>query len=517
MTSISKIFILITAGLICVGWGTPSAAQSTHLTAKNTGLGGGGTAYIDGYHANFINPANIMLGEGEKPRRTIGFIGGVSTNMGGGLANINVYNSYFTTGRTVTGSVADEALTKWFGNDPTAMKNLGMQTEVIPLGLSYRGNNWGMSAAFRSRLVANTSANKGFAQLGLVGFDSRVFGSGQPINFSGEVVSFHEVSIGLSLKLLEIENFFGLAENIKLYAGAAPKKILGSNAYKVDFNSVLTMEGDGENTVDAVHHEFNYSFETTGELSNQFETYYNDRQSREGNPDINDYISLEGKDFYGISSAGWGLDIGSTLEMDLSLPLIGAFFKGPEHLQVGVSLTDIGKYSFTENAGRFSAADEFVWRGFSLDQERIDEEFDGNRGDYMSHVLQDSIASDIYGSFAPEETSSISRSLPTMVNFGGHLTMNRLSVSIDLMQGFNEVGTNSRRAALATGVEYDLFGFMPLRVGMRNGGYSSTNYSAGSGIEFRNFEFSVGASTVSNSEHHGSSIGAAWSGFVFRF
>lgn len=517
MTNIKYLLSLFFVGVLSTGWGSQALGQATHLTAQNTALGGGGTAYIDGYDANFINPANLMLGEGESPRRTVGFIGGLSTNLGGTLANINVYNNYFTSGSTVTGSVADAALAEWFGNDPYAMKSLNMQTEVIPFGLSYRGDKWGMSAAWRSRILANTSVNKGLAQLGIMGFDSRVFGSGQPINFTGEAEAIHEISVGLSFKILEIEKFFGFAENVRLYAGAAPKRILGGNTYKMGFNSVLTLEGDGLNAVDAVRHDFSYSFETTGEMTQQFKAYYQDRQTRDETLHFSDYISLKGKDFYDIQSAGWGLDVGSTIEMDLNIPFIGAFFKGQEHLQIGVSVTDLGNYSFTENAGRFSADKDFLWRGFNLDKQRIDEEFNGNRGDYFTYVLKDSIASDIYGSFAPEEDAQLSRSLPTMFNMGGQLTLHRLSISMDLLSGFNEVATNSRKVALATGLEYDLLGILPLRVGMRSGGYSSTSYSAGVGLELKNFEFSVGGSNVLHSKHNGSSVGAAWSGFVFRF
>ena len=516
MTCIKQFLSLFIGGLFLIGWNVSVEAQSLHVTAHNLGLGGGGTAYIEGYHANFVNPANLMLGEGETPRRMFGLLGGISTNLGGSLANIAVYNEYFTSGATITGSLADEALSKWFGADPSAMKSMGLQTDVVPLGISYRGDNWGFSGAFRSRILASTSVNKGFAQLGILGFDSRVFGPGQPINFSGEAVSFHEVSVGISLKLLEIESILGFAENIKLYAGAAPKRILGGNAFKMDFNSQLTLQGSGEDAVEAVHHDFSYSFETTGAVTEQLERYYQDRQSGQ-HTEIGDYLEPRGEDFYSFSPAGWGLDLGSTVEMDLYIPFIGAFSEGPEHLKVGVSLTDLGSYSLTKSAGRFAADGELVWRGFNLDQEHIDKEFNGSREDYLAHVLQDSIASGIYGSFAPTDSPDLSRSLPSMLNVGGQLTLNRLSVSMDLLQGFNNQGTNSRRTALATGIEYDLFGFLPLRVGMRNGGYSSTSYSAGAGLEFRNFEFSVAGSMVKNSSSHGSGIGAAWSGFVFRF
>lgn len=44
-------------------------AQSRHFNSATIGMGGGGTAYVDGYHANFLNPANLMINNtGRKPK-----------------------------------------------------------------------------------------------------------------------------------------------------------------------------------------------------------------------------------------------------------------------------------------------------------------------------------------------------------------------------------------------------------------------------------------------------------------
>jgi hypothetical protein len=454
MTTGRRILIFFTAGLIIAGWSFSADAQSTHLTAKNLGLGGGGTAYVDGYHANFINPANLMLGEGREPRFTFGLLGGISTDLGGPLVNINVYNQYFTTGATVTGSLAEEALNKWFGADPTQMKRLGIQTDIIPVGLSYRGKNWGASLALRSRLLLNTAVNKGFAQLGIMGFDSDVFSGGQPVNFSAEALSFYEVSAGFSIKLLEIKNL-GFARNVKVYAGAAPKMLLGANTSKINFNSVLTLKGAGQNDIDEIIHDFEYTFETNGELTDQLKQFYEDRQTQQDTPDISDYVDPAPEDFYGINATGYGLDLGGTIEMDLNLPVLGAFFKGPEHLTVGLSLTDLGSLSFDQKVDRFKADDVLDWKGFNFDQNEIDKKYNGNRDDYVNHVLQDSIATEIYGSFSPQGVASLNRILPTMLNFGSQLRLN--------------------------------------------------------------FEFSFAASTVARSLNNGTNVGAAWSGIVLKF
>lgn len=498
--------------VLIAGWGFQANAQSSHLTPRSLGMSGGGAAYVDGYHANFINPANLMLGD-----QSITFgIGGFSSSMGGPLANVHVYNTYFTKGLTVTGDIAEEALAQWFGTNPHQMKKFGVKADFIPIGFSVKSKTWAMSMALRSRVMMNTAANKGFAQLGIYGLDVSVFGDGQPVNFSAETFSFYEASLGFSIQVLKIDKLFGFAENVKVYAGVAPKLLLGANAFKMDFNSILTLEGQ-QNEVSAILHDFNYRFETTGEITNQLTAYYEARVKQGNAPDIDDFVDPQPENFYGIKTAGVGFDIGGTVEMDVHIPVLGAFFRGAEHLQVALSVTDLGSLTFTEQAGVFTADDKLAWRGFDFNEDEIDKKYNGDRDEYISHVLEDSIMTGIYNSFSPNDDAALERRLPTMLHFGSQLTLNKLSISVGLSQGFNTHGINSRRTAISTGLEYDLFGFLPLRVGMRTGGYTSTSYSAGLGLEFDNFELSVAAAAVDDSSNNGTHVAGAWSGLVFKF
>lgn len=293
--------------------------------------------------------------------------------------------------------------------------------------------------------------------------------------------------------------------------------LVGVHSNRLDFNSTFTLEGEDGQTVDLIRHDFAYTVETTGSLSEQLRDFYDDRQQSDEAPSIGDYLRPEAEDFYRPGGFGAGLDLGATAEMQINLPVLGSFFRGPEILRVGLSLTDLGTVTYSDRAGRFSADDVIEWRGFELDQERIDEEFNGDRDEYFRHVMVDSIATEIYGSFAPEEAGRIHKPLPSMINLGGQLVLNRLSVSVDLGKGFANYATNSRRISLSAGVEYDLLGVIPLRAGLRTGGYSSTSYSAGAGIELKNFEFSIAASSVASSSNYGSNAGVAISGLVIRF
>lgn len=491
-------------------------AQSSHLSARNMALGGGGTAYMEGYHANFTNPGNLLLGDGS-PRLTMGLLGGISSSAGGSLLNVSVYNEYFTQGLIISDQVAVDALGAWFGNGSGTYRDAGMQLDVIPLGLSYRGKGWAASLALRSRVLVDGSMTRGLAELGVYGLDGEVFTDPTPVNAGFEVLAFHEVSAGFALQVMEIPSLFGFAENIKVYAGGAPKLLLGTHTSRLDFNSTLQIEGESENQFDLIRHDFRYSFETTGSLSEQLQEFYEARQSQGTVPDIGDYVDPVAEDFYEIKAGGFGLDLGVTAEMDLNLPLAGGLFEGPEKLRVGLSLTDLGTIKFDDRAERFAADDLLEWQGFTLDDEVIENEFDGDRGEYLESVLVDSIGTEVYGSFAPEGSGTLKRPLPSRLNLGGQLVMNRLSVALDFGRGFHTQGVNSRQVSMSTGVEYRLFGFLPLRAGMQTGGGTSTNYSGGIGLEFRNFEFSFAASTARKGARKGSYGAGAWSGLVFKF
>lgn len=499
-------------GILLAFTSTAGFGQTQHQSAYNLALGGGGTAYQDGYNANFVNPANLMLNHEIKPRLTLGIIGGISTNVGGSLINIGVYNEYFTKGYTIKGEVADNVLGAWFGANSSNSRNMGFEFNMVPIGISYRGNKWAASIAVRTRTMTDMSISRGMAEFILFGLNGDNFNEPRHVNFDMRTTAFHELSAGYARQAIKLPSILPFVSNMKLYVGAAPKLLIGSFTSNLDFNSTLQVDG-----TELIRHDFNYTFQTIGSLSEDLNNYIQQRDQQGTNPDISDYVDPDGNDLLNVNAVGLGIDLGTTLEMDIKIPVLSSFFRGPQKLRVGLSLTDLGKLTYEDKVGNYSANDVFEWKGFEFDEEKIDEEYNGDRGEYMNHVLTDSIGSNIYGSFNREETGSIVNELPTKLNFGAHLMMGKLSVMADLTKGFTDLGSSSERVSFSLGAEYRLFGFLPLRAGMRTGGYSSTSYSAGTGLEFRNFEFSFAGSVVANSISNGSSIAAAWSGIVLRF
>jgi len=88
---------------------------------------------------------------------------------------------------------------------------------------------------------------------------------------------------------------------------------------------------------------------------------------------------------------------------------------------------------------------------------------------------------------------------------------------MDIGKGMNDRANNSSSAFFGLGAEFRLLNALPIRVGMRSGGSTSSAYTFGTGLNLRNFEFTLSLLTVPNSEANGSGLSMAMSGFVIRF
>ncbi|WP_340102594.1 DUF5723 family protein [Rhodohalobacter sp. 8-1] len=493
-------------------------AQSRHLTAQNIGLGGGGTAYQDLYHANFINPANLMINHSKRPAVTVGLAGGIYSNVGGSLVNIKTYNDYLTTGRVIEGATRDNMLNQWFGENSSDVRSMNMDVGIVPLGIAVRNNNWSVSITSRARILGNSGYSRGLADLIFRGFDADHFAEARAVNTNQEFLVYNEISAGFAITILKRDQLFGFGRNVKLHVGVAPKLLMGVNYARLNLDSSLQIEDASSQQNGRLEHNFNYSIEVAGDLSDQL-AEFNEMRSQQMNPKIGDYLDPSAQDFTSFKGQSLGFDFGATLEMDIDH--LSAFnlgiFKGEKKIRLGVSLTDVGSVKINDRTRSFSAADNFTWEGIAYDSEIIDQQFGGDENKYFESVVKDSIGSEIYGNLVTKEHSEFSKPLPMMLNIGTHLLLGKFSIMADVGTGYTSTGTNSERMHVALGTEYRLLNRIPLRVGYRSGGHSSATYHAGTGLEFRNFEFSAGIAASPNSEAYGSGLGAAWSGLVIHF
>ncbi len=514
-TAPKKIFAISAVLAISGLFASSSMAQAIHNTSGSIALGGGGGAYVNGYHANFVNPANLMIPD-RSTRYTIGFIGGIQTTAGGSLLNTGLYNRHFTKGNVIDTELALRISDEWFGSGSEAATQMGLGLDVVPLGVSYRRDDMAFSIAARARTLGSAGMSKGMFDMALTGLNTQVFNEPKRINFDTEVLAMWELSFGFAMEAWRNQEHFAPGF-MRVFAGVAPKILFGSGYAKMGLKSQLQVTGREQES--RIVHNFNYYIHTVGNLTNGFNDYYQERRVI-GNKDVllDDFFDDDTfSDLGRLAGMGLGLDLGGTFEWyidDVSLPVIGS---GPRILRASLSITDIGGINFRKNPGDFRADDVFIWEGLSIDFEYIDEEHDGKFSNYLDYVIEDSIGSDIYGNFAPREVKNHSVGLTPVVNIGGALSMGRLSVMLDVGKGTNNRSINSRRLYSALGTEYRIAEVVPVRVGMRLGGNSSMNLSAGTGIDLKNFEFTIGVMSTPSSSRGGMNLSAAWSGLIVRF
>lgn len=488
-----------------------ASAQARLHSPVNQALGGGGNAYIDSYQANFINPANLLLNNQQRPSFSLGLLGSTGLTLGGSIINIDAYNNYLTSGNVIRTETANNMLNQWFGESDGNIRSFDVAFDHIPVGVAYRSKTWAIAFAARSRVMTDVEVNKGTAELIFNGLDSNIFGEGKPVSINMETLVFSEISLGLALKANGLKNSLGMSEDVNIYIGAAPKILLSQNASKLQFNSVLQVESATNEQNARIYHDFKYQMEATGETARQLEQYYHDRNRSGTEGTLEDYLNPSARDFYGFQAVGMGIDLGATIEMNTP------FFQRENKLRLALSITDLGIVRFGDRSGVFSASGVVDWQGFDHDGEVINRDFDGDSGAYYESVLIDSLGTDTYGNFTPQQGETVSRSLPTSIHIGAHLVTGRFGLMMDMGKGLNNRGINSRRVYVSLGTEYRLFGFLPIRLGAKTGGFSSTSIHAGTGLEFKNLEFSLSASTVPKSGSYGSAAGVAWSGLVLHF
>lgn len=495
--------ILVLSLLMGIG-STLAFAQSRHYNSFTLGMGGGGTAFADGYHANFINPANLML-DNHHSNNTLGLLGGLGVKNGGSLLNVSVYNKYLTKGLVIEGQVREDMLNEWFGSSSANVREQAAEVSVVPFGFSHRGNKSAFSLASRVRVTEEFSMNKGMMEVMAYGLDSEKFSTPTPMNFGMNSVAFAEVSVGYARQILSIPNLL-IAKDVKLYVGIAPKYLYGIYTGSFGFQSTFQINSATANTPLSINHTFSYDLQTIGEISRQMQEYAT-AYDQDSDTELGDYVEFTGDDLGSPQATGFGLDMGGTLEMDISALPIPLFMNKKKTLRVSMSVTDLGKLNFNQDASSIYAEGEFDYKGLQ------------NDGDFDTYFndLGDSLTTDVYGDFQSKQSEGIVYELPSMYNFGASLEMGKLLLALDYGVGFNSSGVNSTRSVINLGAQYRLLGFIPIRVGTRMGGYSSASYSAGIGLDFNFLEFTISGSMVNNSAKHGSSATVAWSGLVLRF
>ncbi|MDD8017913.1 MAG: DUF5723 family protein [Bacteroidota bacterium] len=431
-------FVMILLGMV-----TTLCAGGERSSARLVGMGRTFTAISRGLDAVGLNPANLALDDRDATVTINLFPIGISA--GSDFINYKIYNDYFTgvpdpnnpgkqIGRHLTEADKQEIL----GLFPGGIARTQAGVEVAPLGLSLQFNGFGLAVVPSVRVLSNLDLADAILKFPLQGnindagegtFD---FG-GTSVNASA--IAELNVSAGylIPVKIPDVEEFS---------VGVGVKYLKGLAFSTTDhYNAVIQTVGQ------------NYTNPKTGQTQ-----FYAD--SIKGNFDFLQLVAYDstGKEPAG---SGMGFDIG------VSALIVNS-------IRVGISITDIGKITWSKNPKAIVGRSNFAVEG--LNKENLDTLSKAFKGQTF-------------------DTTAFDYGLPTAFHLGAEVHLDDLIesfpfpwvVATDIHIGFNNLAGNTKIVQYAIGTELDpLAGWLPLRTGIILGGRERFGWSAGFGIHFAN-------------------------------
>ncbi|AXJ00749.1 hypothetical protein CYPRO_1493 [Cyclonatronum proteinivorum] len=511
MTKSQLISVFIWIALT-LGFAAASQAQHRLEVPETMAIGATGTAWAGGAAALHINPANLLDMRSGRPNNLV-FLQSSAT-LGGGLLNVSTYNSFLTKGELLDAARQREMLDQWYGDDAgSSMQYAHVNAGFVLAGTAFQLNpGYAAGLSVRLRNLSSTGISRGAAELGLGGLNEDVFREGREADLMLEATSFAEVTAGFAMMLYEGDFFPLTGRRWSLQAGVSPQLFLGIAQSQLELRSRITVSGDD------VHHDFRYIIQTQGETSDQLFQYLADRDANDERPEMGDYLEFP-SDIGKIDGMGFGLNLGVTAQFELGdafldFPFLG---EGMRILQLGLAFSDLGSIRYSRRAAVFENQGLFTWEGFAIDQQRIDEEFDGDLGSYFSYVLEDSVLYDMYLDFDGREVGSNRVQLPAAWAFGGELRAGRMQAAFDLGAGFSNSGLVSRRLALGVGASYAITRFVPVRAGWYSGGSNNSSWTFGTGLTGGAYRLDLGVMLSPGTQNGGAWAAIGLGALQFRF
>lgn len=486
-------------------------AQAFSYNTHSLGMGGAGSTQVLGYNAAFVNPANLAINNNRGTKWTVGLTG-VNASGGGGLANMALYNQYYTTGMVITPELNMQIADKWFGQTGDGFKQLGFNVNLVPVGLSLQRGDMGFALTVRARVIGDVGMSKG-VMLAATGLNSDVFGQFRQFDLTNSVLGFAEITAGFGMKVWETNE--GVSPGtIRVFAGVAPKYLVPLHYSKVDLRSQIRVQ---DNPYE-ITHIFSYDIIASGRFGRDLQRFHADKVSSGAVPKTDGYFDDSFSDVGEIRGSGFALNLGATAEYYLDdFFLSNWLFNGTHRVRASFSVINLGSISITSDPTRIFNSATFRWDGLDADLELVDDQFDGSFGDYFNSIVIDSIGSSTYLDFNAEDLGSYKAQIPSLFTFGLSYDVGKLTLAADIGAGLNNVAINSKSMYLSLGTEFRPVKYIPIRFGLRTGGHASTGFSFGTGVNLKNFELTFAAMSVPNSEKNGTTIGSAFSGFNIKF
>lgn len=462
-------------------------AQTLH-DVRSLGMGGSSVSIATGVHAAATNPANLMIYD-RKQRWTVvvghggyRFSKGYDTNtlsrpfdyLGAFYPSDN--NSAFPTTDT-----RENLINQWFGQ--TSAQSINEHTlDVLLLGISYTGKNFGIALSHRVRGESNFQIGRGWYDPNFIATNGT-----EILDRSLEHNQFFRHEIGAAIAW-EYDLVSGWTSDLsRIYIGFNPKAILPTIYAENNLTSVYERNFGSSD----VTHTSSYSGRSAG-----FSTEIHQAQVNAilaGSTAVQEFSFSDINKFSGL---GLGFDAGITyilaLDKDLSLTTRNRI-PTRYSMRISAAVTDIGFISYNDNVARWSASNEVENMSQAPDENMNIREYQGNPTEFFNFANESGEA-EFVQRMESGSTNPARLMLPSRAHVGAALQLNRLVLAGEIQHPLDSQSLSDDNTSFHLGSELRLLRFLPLRAGIILESKKPIFYTAGAGLDLRNIVIS--ASTV---------------------
>jgi hypothetical protein len=474
------IFAIKTGFLLCLITQIPAHAQLSH-TAENMGLGGGGTAYLTGYEALFVNPANLYIQEKNYSLQIALLQGSAYYDSLLPIAsNSERFNRYPDLSRVYDPSFQQIFLNDDLRNQITDRSfrlnrlesEFVNQTDFYWFGLKWVRPERSYALSLRSRVASRYQLGQGL-------FSDQLFDkNGDIVNersFNQRYQSLHELSFGFAESFTLLNGL--LPQLSEFIIGIAPKLVFSGSYLEADY--LNSYELDTERGL--WNQRIGYSQQTSGILSESARQFFGG-QAPSADHTFSDLMSPSG---FGI-----GLDIGITHLItfgdDFSV-LRQQNIPTEQSLRISFSVNDLGFIYYYDNPLLYET--EPGLRETSEIGPLSNLLFEGAPNEHYSFLSQyDSFQSLMPPSVQPENFDVL---LPLSLNAGGLFQYKWLKLMGDFRYSVVKSAFSPSGLTSYFGLELRPLPYLPLRAGTRMAPHLPGYISIGTGIETRWFDLNA--------------------------
>lgn len=462
-------------GLLCF-FPTKSSAQLSY-SPESMALGGGGTAYLTGFEALFVNPANLLIQEKNYTFQvsllqsgyyfdSLEPISDLQNRFGRYLDLMAPYNSDLDQMISNREELIDRS---FFENRSNAY--FLNQTEINWFGIKWARPEKSFAVAARTRIGSRYRLGKGlYSATPLDRSDSFLINQ----SFTHQYQVLHEISFGYAESFTYLN---GLTPSLSEFiVGIAPKLVVPGSFLDVQFRNRYTLN----NQTGLWDNEIAYNQQSTGVLTDRAENFF----FPQINPESPDYSA---SDLLRPTGIGFGIDAGITYLItfgdDLSV-LRHEDDLTEKSLRISLSVTDIGMVYQTTKPFEFDIEPQ------TSEQEETgtvtDLLFQGAPNEHFS-FLADYFDPSAFSSFAVRE-QAIEVSLPASVQAGALFQYNRFKLMGDVSYTIVDNAFKPSGFTLFSGFELRPLSYLPIRAGTRLTPGLPGYLSFGSGLETDRFD-----------------------------